>query len=183
MAESAQIQKLSHRHEQILQHLIAHPTQKLGDVAAQFSVTPAWLSTIIRSHAFQEQLALRQDELYDATVVQPLGEKLHSAAHMTLEAYMEKIPNLSADQLAVASDKLLGRLGYGAPRGGGNGNGTTVNNTYIQNNHVSRDVLEEARNRIGNNPVGSPDSPPALSSAPSKQGTEIEGMAVREGSE
>ncbi len=181
MAHSAGIQKLSNRHEAILQHLIANPTQKLGEVAAAFSVTPCWLSTIIHSHAFQEQLALRQDQMYDTAVVQPLGEKLHAAAHMALDEYMERMPKMSPGELANSTDKLLGRLGYGT--GGARAGGTTLvqNNTVI-NNHVPRDVLEEARNRIGSK-VGEANSPAALPSEAPKQGAEIEGVVVREGRE
>ena len=68
MAKSVQIQKMSARHEAILQFMIANPTMKMSKVAAHFGVTGAWLSTIIWSDAFQNQLARRHDELFDVAV-------------------------------------------------------------------------------------------------------------------
>jgi hypothetical protein len=180
MAEN-QIQKMSSRHQAILNFILANPTCKYSEVAAEFGVTQAWLSTIIHSHAFQDQLRRRHDELFDAAVVQPLGDKLHAAAHMTLDEYMEKVPNLSADQLISSTDKLLGKLGFGTKQNGA----TVIHGDVIQNNqvnsaHVSPEVLAEARERIGTNQVGAADRQPSLPDPNPAPGTEIEGMAIRE---
>ncbi len=179
MAESAQIQKMSHKHEAILNHILANPTQKLGEVAGEFEVTQAWLSTIIWSHAFQNQLAMRQNELFDTAVLQDLGSKLNAAAHMTLDEYMEKVPNLTADQLISGSDKILGRLGFGSRAPSGTTIQGDVNQTVVHN-HVSKEILDEARSRIGTHKVGQADSAPALPHSDSKNGVEIEGVLVRE---
>ncbi len=178
MAESAEIKKMSVRHEAILQHIIANPTQSYGEVAAAFGVTPSWLSTIIHSHAFQEQLAVRQSELFDTAVVQPLGDKLQAAANMTLEKYIEKIPTMTTDQAINGADKILGKLGYGAKGpGAADAGGDQHNHLHL---HVDKDTLEEARNRIGTHKMGTANSQAALPSAPAKQGVEIEGVGVRE---
>lgn len=176
MAESAQIQKMSAKHENILNYIMANPTLKMGDVANFFGVTQPWLSTIIHSHAFQDQLARRQNEFFDAAIVQDLGTKLTGAVDITIERYLERVPDLTPDQLISASDKLLGRLGFGTQRS------TVVHgNINIQqnHNHVSSDVLKEARERIGTHKVGPANSPPALSCSPTETGTEIEGAFIR----
>lgn len=161
--------------------ILANPTCKYSEVAAHFKVTQAWLSVIVHSHAFQDQLRRRHDELFDAAVVQPLGDKLHAAAHMTLDEYMEKVPTLSADQLISAGDKLLGKLGFGTKTQGTTiVHGDVVQNQQVNHSHVSPEVLAEARERIGTNKVGAADSPPALSDPQAAQGSEIEGVAVRE---
>lgn len=197
MAESASIQKMSTRHEAILNHLIIFPTQKYSEVAAHFGVTQAWLSTIIHSHAFQDQLARRQDELFDSAIVQDLGDKLTAAAHTTLEAYLEKVPMMSVDQLIPASDKMLGRLGFGT---NGGGSKTIINgNLNVQNNHVAKEIVEEARDRIGAvkaqkleerldggedvSEVGATGAQAALPNKQTNGRAQIEGMAVRKGCE
>lgn len=177
MAQSASIAKMSHRHEAILNYMLCNPTHPMSLVAGQFEVSQAWLSTIVHSHAFQDQLARRKDEFFEVAVLQDLGSKLGAAAHQTIDAYLEKVPTLSADQLISAQDKLLSRLGYGTNAKGGTINADVVN---IQNNHVTKDVLEEARNRIGTNQVGEASSPAALQDKSTNSGTEIEGALVRE---
>lgn len=183
MAESASIQKMSHRHEAIMNFMLANPLLKLSEVAGEFNVTQAWLSTIIHSHAFQDQLSKRKNEIFDVAVLQELGDKLGAAAHQTIDAYLEKVPTLSADQLIAAQDKLLGRLGYGTRAAQGNTivNGNIVQN--VQNNHVAKDILEEARHRIGTHKVGETSDTPALQDQSAEKGLEIKGSEVREESQ
>lgn len=178
MSESASIQKMSHRHEAILNFMLSNPLLPMGEVAAHFSVTFPWLSTIVHSHAFQDQLARRQDEVFDSAILQSVGGKLEAAAQVTLDAYLDKVPNLTGDQLISAGDKLLGRLGYGTRQVSPG----QVNIENLQINQVDSKVLEEARGRIGENKVGAPDSPPALQDqrAELNGGTfEMEGLVVR----
>ena len=177
MAESASIQKMSHKHEEILNFLLANPLLKMGDVAAHFNVTFPWLSTIVHSHAFQDQLQRRQDQVFDSAVLAPIEGKLSAAAQVTLDAYLEKVPTLTADQLISSSDKLLKNLGYGS---NGRGGGDTVNNTQINIGQVDPNVLKEARDRIGTSQVGAPDSQPALQDHRTNGAAEIEGVVVRE---
>lgn len=165
--------------------ILANPTCKYSEVAAEFGVTQAWLSTIIHSHAFQDQLRRRHDELFDVAVIQPLGDKIHAAAHMTLDEYMEKVPNLNADQLISAGDKLLSKLGFGTKTNGNSGPTTIINGNVVQNNqvntaHVSPSVLAAARERIGTYKVGAADCPATLPDPDPAPGAEIEGVAIRE---
>lgn len=180
MSESASIQKMSHKHEAILNFLIENPLLRMSEVAAAFEVTFPWLSTIVHSHAFQDQLARRQDELFDSAILQTVGDKLSAAAQVTLDAYLEKVPNLTADQLISANDKILNRLGYGSKPNGNGKPGDTYHFTQI--NTVDKDVLEEARGRIGENQVGAPDNPSALQDQRAGQlegPIEVEGLVVR----
>ena len=170
---------MSHKHEDILNFMLANPLLKMSEIAAHFGVTFPWLSTIVHSHAFQDQMKRRQDQLFECAVLGTIDEKIGAAAQVTLDAYLEKVPTLTGDQLISAGDKLLGRLGYGT-RGNGH-NGDTYNLTQI--NQVDPAVLEEARDRIGTVKVGAPDSQPALSDHSADGATEIEGVVVREESQ
>lgn len=160
MAE-VQIKTVRTKHEAIMNFIIANPTLTYGQVAAEFNVTPAWLSVIVNSSAFQDRLKEKQEKLYEASVLAPLGDKLAAAADLTLEKYLEKVPTLSGDQLISASDKLLNRLGYGTK--GGNGS-THIGqmNVQVNSNHVPREVIEQARRKIG---AGSQMGPADRSSA------------------
>ncbi len=185
MAKSAQIKKVSIKHEEIMNFMLANPILPVGEVAAHFGVTFPWLSTIIHSDAFQDRLKKKQEELFDCAVLQTVPEKVEAATQVTLDAYLEKVPTLTADQLISAQDKLLNRLGYGTK----NGNGLTIganSQVNVQMNQVSGDILKEARDRIGKNQVGQADSPPALQDnsgegfEASAGPVEIEGASVRE---
>ena len=159
--------------------LLANPTLQMGEVAAHFGVSFPWLSTIVHSHAFQDQLKRRQDQVFESAILGTVEEKLGAAAQVTMDAYLEKVPTFTADQLISAQDKLLGRLGYGSS-GKGTQIGTQIN---VQVNHVSKEILEEARNRIGANKVGAPNSIPAIQDQRSNGATETEGVVIRGGSE
>ena len=180
MSKSASIAKMSNRHEAILQFMIANPTLKMSIIAGHFGVTPAWLSTIVWSDAFQNQLAQRHDELFDVAVVQELGDKVTAAAHMTIDEYIDKVPTLSADQLISSSDKLLKNLGYGARAGTTNFNLGDGANVQVNHNQVNGDVLAKAREKIGATQVGAADSTPALQDKSSEGSFEAKGDSVRE---
>lgn len=146
MALSAGIQKVSIKHEAILNHLLENPTQSLREVAGSFGISQAWLSCIIHSDAFQAKLRERQDTVFHHTVVATIKDKAALVAHATLDKLAEQIPFINdAKQLTETADKILGRLGYGGSNASA---GVTVN---VNNNqlHVDRALLEEARERIG----------------------------------
>ena len=180
MSKSASIQKMSSRHEAILQFMIGNPLLKMSKIAAHFGVTPAWLSTIVWSDAFQNQLARRHDELFDCAVVQELGDKVSAAAHMTMDEYLEKIPTMTTDQLINGSDKLLKTLGYGASAGTTNFNLGDGAQVQVNHNQVGAEVLAKAREKIGKSQVGATDSLPALQVEPSQIAAETQGDSVRE---
>lgn len=178
MAESASIKKMSPRHEAILVYILANPTSSYSEVAAYFGVTRSWLSTIIHSQAFQDQLARRQNEIFDAGILQGLEDKLSAAAHLSLDHYLEKIPTMTTDQLISSTDKVLGKLGFGS-KGPGGGANINAQNVQINYGHVPKEVVEAAREKIGKNQVGQNDSPPALPNKSATKGAEVEGALVR----
>lgn len=145
MAESAQIQKVSIKHDAILDFLVANPTAKRSEVAAVFGVTVPWLSTIIHSCAFQELLKQRQDLIFDVAVVRPIQEKLMGVASMAAERLMEAVQYESDTKtLNTVLDTTLANLGYGQKTVG-----IPVNQQNNFNITVSKEELAGARALIG----------------------------------
>lgn len=157
MAESAFIQKVSIKHDMILDYLIANPTLKRTEVAAHFQVTSAWLSTIIHSCAFQELLKQRQNEVFSVAVLQPIRDKLMGAANMAADRLMEVLPFESDPKtLNTILDTTLSNLGFGQKTVG-----TPVNQQNNFTINVTKDELASARALIGRVPsaVLSPPAP------------------------
>lgn len=143
------IQKVSVKHEAILNFLLENPTCSLGQTAAHFGISQPWLSCIIHSDVFQAKLRERQETVFHHTVVATIKDKAAVVAHAALDKLADQLEmGLIQDpkQLTETADKILGRLGYGGS------NGAQPGVTLIQNNntvHVSRALLEETRERIG----------------------------------
>lgn len=145
MAESAQVAKVSIKHDAILDVLVANPTLRRSEVAAMFGVTVPWLSTIIHSDVFQEKLRERQDLVFDIAVVRPIQEKLMGAANMAAERLMENLQYESDTKtLNTVLDTTLKNLGYGQKS-----TGTPVNQQNNFTFNVTKEELADARKLIG----------------------------------
>lgn len=142
------LKAVGHKHEAIMQHLIEYPEQKLGEVAAHFEIGQSWLSILIHSHAFQDAFAEYRDKYYGG-VADGLEEKLNGLAHLCVDRLSEKMETCDdAAYIASTTDKVLGRLGFGA-KGTGN---LTVNATgpvqVTQATPAAIHAAEEARKRL-----------------------------------
>ena len=140
-----QVLRLSHRHDQILQHMIANPTEKLGDVAARFEVSQSWLSVIVHSDTFQEELRKKHAEVFHPAQLS-IQERLTGMAHLALDKLGEEIDNgkVAPGLLLETADSVLDRLGYGTkPAGGGN------SQTNVFYGSLPPGVLQDARASFG----------------------------------
>ena len=91
MAESVQIQSMSHRHMAIADWLLANPERKQRECAEAFGVSEAWISIVKNSDVFREYFAKRRDA-HDEDLRQQLnGELLQTAvlAQKTLRKVLE----------------------------------------------------------------------------------------------
>jgi hypothetical protein len=140
-----EIATVSHRHEAIMNFMVANPTAKLGDVANQFGVTQPWLSCIIHSHAFKTKLREKQDEMW-GDLAATVTEKLEAVAHATLDNILEHVHTckMSLDANVEVADRVLHRLGFAPNRP----TAPTLAPTQVNVFNVSRDDLEQARNLI-----------------------------------
>lgn len=146
------VQKVSVKHTEIMNFMLANPIIKLADVARHFGITQPWLSCIIHSEAFQAELATKQDQIFSGTVL-PIKEKMMGIAHQALDQIADRMPLMKDETVANVADSVLDRLGFGskAPVGG-----PVVPGTVVQVNVNLRQELEEARKLIGARSAVSP---------------------------
>jgi len=144
----AEIKRVTVKHEAIMDFMMMNPTEPLGKVAMHFGVSQPWLSTIIHSDAFQNQLKEKSAEFYTSTVM-PLREQLMGVARVGVEKLGQALENASPSSdkefISSASDLILKNLGF-APKSTPN-LPTTQN---VQNNImvVDKTALEAARDRM-----------------------------------
>lgn len=143
-----QIKKLSWWHESIIDWMLLNPQGRLADAAVHFTVTQAWLSIIVNSDLFRARLTIRRAEMANevgSTVI----EKLSGIAGQALESIAEKIEKektkIPLGELRETATMALEALGYGA-KSAGPQNANVYN--FNGPTHVSRDVLESARQRM-----------------------------------
>jgi len=141
-----EILEVSHRHDAIMNFMLANPTAKLGDVAAEFAVTQPWLSCIIHSHAFKAKLREKQEMMF-GDLAATITEKLEAVAHATLDNLLDHALATTAGPMMnlEIADKVLHRLGY-APKTSPVPGAQTFNQT--NNFVVNRADLARAREQI-----------------------------------
>ncbi|MBW8034126.1 MAG: hypothetical protein FVQ79_00210 [Planctomycetes bacterium] len=157
MANPTAIQRVSFRHEAIIDYILANPNARLKDVALHFDVTPPWLSQIIHSDCFIQHIASRRDQISSPILIE-LHEKLASVAHLALDRLNEKVPLLdNASDLKDVADMALDNLGYGTSKGSV---GLHLHNHQHFSQPIAPSLVSEARSRVG--VIKPPAAPPVL---------------------
>lgn len=114
----AGIKKVSYTHDSMINLIIANPVIDQNQLAAHYGYTPAWVSQIIASDAFQTRLAERKDELIDPTIRATIEENFKGLVVRSLAILKEKLNRPTSaipDNLALRTLELSSRaLGYGA---------------------------------------------------------------------
>lgn len=138
----AEIQRISHTHDQIMNWLIANPGVSLRECADYFGYTQGWLSQIIHSDVFQAKLKERQTDVF-IRVADDIPSKLSALADVAIGKVQEALERSDNGRFAVdVFDKAMHRLGY-APNSARNPGPQAV---MQQNNYfISRDDLAIAR--------------------------------------
>lgn len=143
MAESVQVQSLSHRHEAVMNWLILNPERNLRQCADELGYTQSWLSTLIHSDIFQAKLKERQDIVF-SVVAADVPEKLRGLASIVTDQMAEMLEKNTDKNFTLDSfDKIMHRAGYApaSARNPGGNPAVQVNNTFV----VSREELAQAR--------------------------------------
>ena len=148
-----QIQKVSIKHDAILDYLLVNPAEKLGDVAKHFDVSQAWLSVIIHSDAFQAKLTEKNSESFN-TIVLPLREQMLGIGHAVVAKLGEVVENSSPTSdkqfIVDTADMVFKNLGYSPKGGGAAPGGSTTNNIFV----VDKTALAAAREKMRTVPTG-----------------------------
>lgn len=109
------ISSINHRHEQIINWLIANPHLSLGECARTFNYTQNWLSQVIHSDMFQAIYRRRVEE-EGGLVVHTMANKLTGLAAAVVDKTLERIEmGLASERfLSDTTETVLGALGYSA---------------------------------------------------------------------
>ena len=129
VSTGAVIEKLSYSHKAMIDLLVANPMISQGELAKAFGYTQPWISRILRSDSFREQLAARTNELVDPLVLQSIEQRFEALVTQSLDILEKKLsPECSPTaDLALKAAELGSRaLGYGAKTGNVNVTGTFV---------------------------------------------------------
>ena len=145
MAE-VQVQDVSHRHEAIIDWLLAHPEVKnLEALCKELNYSRSWLSVVMNSDAFRERYAIRRAELNDGIVTRLSTKKLQVA-----EKALEKLDEILDEEdlkpsfVADTTLRMLSLLQQGAAPQRTVEREVTRETTRM----VSRDVLVRARETV-----------------------------------
>lgn len=141
MAE-VQIKKMRITHEMILNWMMLNPEKSQGECAEFFNVTQSWISIIVNSDVFKMRW-LQKRQMLDRRSLEVAEAKMRGVVDKGLDR-LEQMVEVSEDPTFVlnTTDKLLGRLGYGAKAPAQSVN--VQQNTFL----VSKEMLAEARRVI-----------------------------------
>jgi hypothetical protein len=95
--------------------ILANPAVSQNEVAKMFGRTPAWISRVFCSDAFQARLAERKGDLVDPTLLASIEERLKGMVMQATDVIADKLDASRSPDLAVKALEIGGRLlGYGA---------------------------------------------------------------------
>lgn len=116
MAQSIQVKKIGWWHERLADWMIANPDRSLGDAAAHFNCSRAWLSIVKNSDCFKIYWSTRSGDfsttLNDRAVDTLMGikEKTAGVTEMALEQLASRM-ELTGDVMPVATLLDVANLG------------------------------------------------------------------------
>ena len=143
----AQIKKLSWWHESLMEWMLLNPDRPLREAAIYFSVSQAWLSTVIHSDAFQAVFEQRRNE-HAVRVSASIIQKAETIAHLALDEVTEQLEKgeiVAPKPLLATAEMALKTLGYSARSDAPIPNVLNQqNNTFV----VAKEDLERARERM-----------------------------------
>ena len=109
------VDNLSYTHEAMVDAILENPAISQNDLAALFGYTASWISLIVRSDSFREQLAARKGQLLDPNLSQALEDRLTALAHRSVDVLLEQLDIKGSPEVALKALELTTRAkGYGA---------------------------------------------------------------------
>lgn len=143
---ATQIQRVSHRHDAIIDFLLGNPEVKdLHVLCEMLNVSRSWLSIVMRSDAFRTEYERRRGE-YNQDLAQKVQRKLYDVTLLGLSKVadaLEESDELDPRFALDVVDKATNRLGLGPTKG------TTPVVEFTQNVQVvDKDLLQSARDSM-----------------------------------
>lgn len=112
------IQKTRYTHDALVDAILANPAVSQNELAVTFGYSPAWVSRVMSSDAFQAKFSERAAEMVDPVIRETIETRFKALVTRSLEILEEKLskPTVSIpDNLALRALELSSRaLGYGA---------------------------------------------------------------------
>ena len=109
--------KVRYTHEAMADLMLENPWISQDQLAAHFGYSPAWISTVVTSNAFQAFYASRRAELLDPELRITLEERFRALTTKSLQVLQEKLSRPAdqvSDQLALRAAELGAKsLGIG----------------------------------------------------------------------
>jgi hypothetical protein len=114
------LKKVSYTHKALIDLIIEHPEMTQNQLAAHFGYSPAWISNILASDAFQNAMAGRREEIIDPAIKATIEERFRALVIRSLAVLEEKLAKPAvSDQVAIRCAELgakaLGVGGHAPP--------------------------------------------------------------------
>lgn len=113
--------KIRYTHVDIIDFIIANPGISQNQIAARYGYTPAWVSNIMASDAWQAAMAARREEIVDPELRATMDERFRGMTILSLRRLQER---LEAPQ--VSDQVILRAVELGAKACGVGGNRAPV---------------------------------------------------------
>ena len=114
--------KPRYTHEAMADMILTNPRITENELAAYWGYTQGWVSSIVRSDAFQSILARRREELINPELRLTIEERFKALSHQSLRVLQEKlarpaneVPDNLALRAAELGAKALGIGGHAPP--------------------------------------------------------------------
>ena len=118
VARRPQIARVRYTHEAMIEQILTRPEIHQNELAEIFGFSPAWISTVINSDAFQAKLAATKEELINPELRLQLNERFRALSVRSVQVLMEKLSKPAdqiSDGLALKAAELGAKaLGLGA---------------------------------------------------------------------
>lgn len=109
------IAKMRYSHDGMVDLIVQNPGISQNSLAAAFGYTPAWVSRIIASDAFQERLEARRQEIVDPFIAATIKERFQALVVQSLERLMLELekPQIKPEVALRAAELGAKALGMG----------------------------------------------------------------------
>lgn len=143
------VAEVRHWHRDLVDFFLQNPRANQNDAAAHFDKTPAWISKVVNSDAFQQYYSQRLKE-HQSKVSQEIINKTQELTRLGLENLTEKLSTpetailMKTDEVKDITSMGLRALGFGISQG----TRVNVDARSVNFGDVDPQVLQNARSMM-----------------------------------